>query len=75
MADDERLRRVEMWQAGAAVEIAHLKDAVAGTAAALTEHAKDGSKARAELWRSQRRFMWGMLVLVLTALVGSHFAN
>lgn len=75
MADDERLRRVELWQAGAIVEIGHLKDAIEKTGIALEGHAKKDSEGRAELWRAQRRFMWGMLALILTALLGSHFAN
>jgi len=75
MADDERLRRVENWQAGAAVEIEHLKEAVAKTSTALGDHARHESEGRAELWRSQRRFMWGMFVLILTALVGQYIAR
>ena len=74
-ADDERLRCVELWKAGATVEIDHLKDAVARTSEALTTHAAHDGEARAELWRAQRRFMWGMFVLILTALVGQYMAK
>lgn len=75
MADDERLRRVENWQAGAAVEIDHLKEAVVKTNDTLGAHALHDSEARAELWRAQRRFMWWMFGLLLTALAGQYIAR
>lgn len=75
MADDERLRQVELWRAGATVEIDHLKETAARTIAALGDHAKHDSEARAELWRAQRRFQWWMFGLILTALVGQYIAR
>lgn len=73
--DDERLRQVEMWRAGAIVEIDHLKDAVAKTNTALGDHAKHDSEGRAEIWRAQRRFQWWMFGLILTALVGQYITK
>lgn len=74
MSDTEgRVRELEIWRAGVSVEVDHLKDRVKETIEAIAEHATHDAKARAALKSENRRFLVGVLMLVLATVLAAYF--
>lgn len=70
---DERLRQVELWQAGVTVEIGHIKDGLKGTVDAIASHVEIDTKMRLAQKTENRRFLLGILTLMVTVLVAAYF--
>lgn len=70
---DTRVRAVEVWQAGMTVEVDHIKSRLQEAAQALESHAEEDAAARRAVRSENRRFLVGVFMLVLAALVGAYF--
>jgi hypothetical protein len=70
---DERVRDLEIADAGRAVEVKHLGDAVEKAAKAFEAHAIADGKTHGAMRSENRRFLVAVFVLVLAAVVGQFF--
>jgi hypothetical protein len=70
---EDRVRELELWKAGMSVEIDHIKSGVKGALDAISDHAIADKEARQAQRSENRRFLIGVFMLVLAALVGAYF--
>ena len=70
---DGRLRAVEVTQATQTAELEATKEIAHANASAIGEYRRAHDDDARERKRESRRFMTGVLMLVITALVGAYF--
>jgi hypothetical protein len=70
---EERVRVLEISGATQIVEVNHLKEAIAAAAETMRQHAISDSKTHGGLRSENRRFLIGVFMLILAALVGAYF--